>query len=63
MNKETRGLKKSEIIFEMLCMNEGCFSSIISLKSKYKTKLKKQLVMYTIKQSFFYNFAQLFHHK
>lgn len=42
MNRETRGLKKSDIILEMVCMNEGCFSSIISLKFKYKVKLKKQ---------------------
>lgn len=53
MNKEIRGLKKSDIIFEKVCMSEGCFSFIISLKFKYKIKLKKQLVRYTIKTKFF----------
>lgn len=41
--RETRGLKKSEMTFEILCSNEDCFSSIINFKNQiYHYNLKKQ---------------------
>jgi hypothetical protein len=43
MIRETNGLKKSEMTFEILCTNEGCFSSIIKFKDQiYHYNLKKQ---------------------
>lgn len=43
MISETRGLKKSEMTFEILCSNEDCFSSIIKFKNQiYHYNLKKQ---------------------
>lgn len=43
MIRETRGLKKSEMTFEILCSNEDCFSSIIKFKNQiYHYNLKKQ---------------------
>jgi len=41
--RETRGLKKSEMTFEILCNNEDCFSSIIKFKNQiYHYNLKNQ---------------------
>lgn len=43
MIRETNGLKKSEMTFEILCSNEDCFSSIIRFKNQiYHYHLKKQ---------------------
>jgi len=41
--RETNGLKKSEMTFEILCNNEDCFSSIIKFKNQiYHYNLKNQ---------------------